>query len=236
MKGLLKFDPDDYDYGVASMAIRALLKEWADVDWFVPGANEAARVRAMRLFEEHHVAAHHALPEVFGPKVEIRTRYGGWNDFHALYEMVSEDVRYRAGQPGRGWDWKFEGLKQMTSAHSEARGLDIESQARLISAEYPPQPGELFFRLPGSETGFIWSSPFPDLELRSRLPANDAAVANWYVGYANMDAMEAIEWQLAERSNDLTTNPFVPLLRVYAEGFLPFSLARNEVVLFAFSV
>jgi len=234
MRGIAKFDPDDYDYGAATVAVRSLLKEWANVDWFVPGANEAARVRATRLFEEHHAAAHRSMPETFGPKVEIRTRYGAWTDFQALYESVSEEVRYRAGQPGRGWDWKYEGLKKMTSAHSEARGFDPAKEAREISAESPPRPGDLFFKLPGSD-GFIWSFPFPDLELRDRLPAKEAAVGNWYVGYANMDAMEAIEWQLAERSNDLSTNPFVPLMRVYAEGFLPFSLAPNDVTLFAFS-
>lgn len=235
MKGLLKFDPDDYDYGAATVAIRGLLKDWAKVDWFVPGANEAARVRATKLFEEHHAMAHRAAPDLFGPKVEIRTRRGGWNDFQALYESVSEEVRYRAGLPGRGWDWKYEGLKKMTSAHSDACGFDPAKEARLISAEHPPRPGDLLFRLPDQESGFIWSFPFPNLELRDRLPAKEASAAGWYVSYANMDAMEAIEWQLAERSNDLTTNPLVPLMRVYAEGFLPFSLARNEVVLFAFS-
>jgi hypothetical protein len=49
-----------------------------------------------------------------------------------------------------------------------------------------------------------------------------------------MDVIECIEWQLAERDHRLESNPFVPLLRCYAAGFLPFALDPTTVVLFAF--
>lgn len=231
MRGTLAFDPAEYTYGEASVGVRRLLKDWAAIDWFVPPTNAPARDRATRSFEEHHRAAHAARPEVFPEDVTIRSKIGGWTDFHALYEQVSAEVHYQAGRQGPSWDWKFNGLKDMTRAHSEARGFSLSDVARPISAEEPPRPGELFFAW--NDT-VIWSAAYPRIDPREYLPPREANVASWYLGYANMDVTEAIEWQLAERSNDLSTNPFVPLMRVYAEGFYPFSLAPNEVVLFGF--
>ena len=47
--------------------------------------------------------------------------------------------------------------------------------------------------------------------------------------------IECIEWQLAERSDQLDGNPFLPLVRCYAIGVYPFSLTRSELVLFSFA-
>ncbi len=231
MKGILEFDPDEYTYGESTIAVRTLVKEWANVDWFAPATGEPRRLRAIRLFEEHHAATHAKLPDVFGARVEVRSRLGDWKAFRALYEQVSAEVRYRKGEP-TAWDWKFGGLKAMTRAHSEARGFRLDDVAKDAAQLHSHGPGDLFFKV---NEGVIWNWVGPKLDLRERLPAREAEVGNWYVNYANMDLTEAIEWQLAERSDDLATNPFVPLLRCYAEGFYPFSLAPNEVVLFGFA-
>lgn len=232
MRGALPFDPDEYTYGEATLGVRRLLKDWAAIDWFVPQGGAPAQTRATRSYEEHHAAAHAAKPDVFGPKVALRVRLGGWKDFHALYEQVSDEVRYRKGEKGPSWDWKFQGLKDMTHAHSEARGFQLVDIAVELTEQRPVRPGDLCSRYQDS---FIWNAIFPKLDLSERLPSFEATVGNWYVNFANQDLMEALEWQLAERSDDLTTNPFVPLMRVYAEGFYPFSLAPNEVVLFGFA-
>jgi hypothetical protein len=47
-----------------------------------------------------------------------------------------------------------------------------------------------------------------------------------------MDAIAAVEWQLAECDDRLERNPFVPLIRCYQAGFYPFSLGPHEIVLF----
>ncbi len=66
------------------------------------------------------------------------------------------------------------------------------------------------------------------------MPPAAADDAGFYLSYANMDAIECIEWQLAERSNDVDGNPFVPLLHCYGVGYYPFSHGPAEVTLFAF--
>jgi hypothetical protein len=47
VKGLLKFDPNEYDYGPATTAIRSIVVDWVDVDWFEPtGAPDEELVRS----------------------------------------------------------------------------------------------------------------------------------------------------------------------------------------------
>ena len=65
-------------------------------------------------------------------------------------------------------------------------------------------------------------------------PADYAEEAGWYLSYADMNVTHCIEWQLAEKSAHLDGNPFVPLTRCYAQGFFPFSLGCDELILFAF--
>jgi hypothetical protein len=227
MKGVLTFDPAYYSYGGATLAVRKILTDWAAIDWFVPAPGEAMRMSAIRSFEAHHAAAHSAMPEVFGPSVAVRTCIGGWNELYALRERVSAVST---------WDWKFGALKKMTRAHSASRSFRLEDVARNVDdAELKDgrlhRPGELFVRWNGM---VLWNSVYPKIDCREWLPPPEADVASWYLGYANMDATECIEWQLAENTDDLTKNPFVPLLSCYAQRFYPFSLAPNEVVLFGF--
>ena len=64
-------------------------------------------------------------------------------------------------------------------------------------------------------------------------PAADAA--EFYLSYAHDDVMRCIEWQLAEGSNDLSSNPLVPLIGCYRAGFYPFVMSRDSVLLFRFA-
>lgn len=228
MKGAFTFDPADYAYGGATFAVRKILTDWAAIDWFVPAPGEARRMSALRSFEAHHAAAHSAMPEIFGTSVAVRTCVGGWNELYALHERVSASHST--------WDWKFGALKKMTRAHSESRSFRLKDVARNVDGAAPKdgrlhRPGELFVSWSGM---VLWNSVYPKIDFREWLPPREAEVASWYLGYANMDVTECIEWQLAEGTDDLSKNPFVPLLSCYAEGFYPFSLAPNEVVLFGF--
>jgi hypothetical protein len=76
---------------------------------------------------------------------------------------------------------------------------------------------------------------FPKLNPRALLPHHDGEAAAFYLDFANVDAMECVEWQLAERGNEVATNPFLPLTRCYGEHLYPFSLGPEEVVLFSFA-
>jgi hypothetical protein len=182
------------------------------VDWFVPPSPDASEARATRLFEEHHATAYAIEPSLFSPHVDIRAVTGGWDEFRSLSEQV---------RSGSGWDWKFGALKKLSSGHSKALGWTLDKEtAKSLVFRY----GEHAF----------WASPYPKLDLRGTLAADDAELAGWYVSYAAMDLVECLEWQLAEKSSDLRGNPFVPLLRCYGQGFYPFSLRRDEVVLVSF--
>jgi hypothetical protein len=50
-----------------------------------------------------------------------------------------------------------------------------------------------------------------------------------------MDLLDALEWQLAENHDDLSSNPFVPLICCYAAGYYPFVMSSTAVVLFSFA-
>jgi hypothetical protein len=231
MKGRLDFDPEQCDYGAATVSVRRILKEWADVDWFVPPRDGAvARTNAVRLFHEHNSLARAHMPEVFPERLDVSVADGGWENFHRLC------VRVR--QPQSSWDWKYSALKKLSAAHSKAHGWTLSEEARRMRPDGPPRPGDLFFRIrdvEGSDIA-VWGGAIgPRLDLTEALPPGQAGDAQFFLGYANMDAIECIEWQLAESDTRVEGNPFFPLTRCYAEGFYPFSLGPAEVVLFAFS-
>lgn len=223
MKGTLDFNPEECSYGAATLAVRQIFAEWADVDWFVPPTEPAAESRAVRLLEAHGALAHAFMPALFPSALNVEVRRGEWADFHALTERV------RSG--ASGWDWKFSALKKLSRAHSKARGWSEEDHARTVSPESPPRPGELFFRI-GDVV--IWTGVGPKMDLTKALRPRDAEVAAWYRSFANMDVTDCIVWQLAEATDATQSNPFLPLLRCYAEGFYPFGLSATELVLFAF--
>jgi hypothetical protein len=204
--------------------VQQILSEWMAVDWFTPPAL-AAEVEAMRLFVTHHMRARAHEPELFPEGLEVRTAEGGWAEF------ADRCARVRGHD---GWDWKFTALKPLSSRHSKARGWSLKEQAPELGALEVGKgsgPGDLFFRFGDSA---IWNNLGPKLDLAHALAPAHAEVARFYLSYACMDLMECVEWQLAERSSELTGNPFLPLVRCYAAGFLPFCLGPSTAVLFGF--
>ncbi|MEZ4451950.1 MAG: hypothetical protein R3B09_20980 [Nannocystaceae bacterium] len=230
MRSRFELDPSE-DYGEATPALREIFRAWSAVDWFVPLRDREAAERGRRRFEEHNALARGHLPDQFPETLKIRAVVGEWGEFTALCDHVRSTAMK--------WDWRYSALKTLCHRHSEAHGWQLKDQlhrARAIESWPDPRGGALFIRIfDHTMWGF---TPRLDLEAAFRAssvapekPALDAAA--WYFDYARMDAMHCVEWQLAEDHAQLAGNPFLPLLRVYAEGLLPFSLARDELVLFA---
>lgn len=224
MSGRFDFDLQAQDYGVATDAIRAILTEWAAVDWFVPPVDDAAAARAVGLFEEHHALARAALPDLFPARIETRTVRGGWAEFQQLCDRVSK--------PGGEWDWKYSALKKVSFEHSKARGWSIQDQRPPLASQDSLRPGALFIRI---GKAVVWGGVNPKPAFRERWPPDATPSASWYMGYAIIDFYDRIQWHLAEQSNDASGNPFVPLTRCYGEGFYPFGLSPSEFVLFSFA-
>lgn len=223
MKASFGFDPAACEYGDATVAVRQILSAWTAIDWLV-APPRGAGAAAAALFEEHHQKGRAHAPDLFAARIDVRPVRGGWGDFSELCARVRT--------PG-AWDWKYSALKPLSHAHSQARGWSLQNEAPPASLGPPrgPGTGDLFWRF-GDHT--MWVDLSPRLDLRSALPPLPAEAAAWYLGYTGMDVLEAVEWQLAERSSHLDDNPFVPLLRCYAAGFHPFSLGPGTVVLFGF--
>lgn len=220
----LGFDPDDYDYGPASGAIRRILRDWAAIDWFAP--TSASDDEVVALFAHHSALAHRNAPEVFPAAVGTRVERGGWPAFTAWCKTVREQ---------RGWDWKFGGLKKLCSQHSKAHGWTLESAASLVQPRVE-RPGDLFVRIDdgtGKPTMFWRSAPLHWSKIDDLEPAARDSARFW-IEYAQMDVMCAFQWELAEpvEPND---NPFVPLLACTRAGAYPFGLAPHDVVLFRFA-
>jgi hypothetical protein len=217
MKRAWSFAPREADCGAALGAVRRIAAEWADVEWFTPREDPLGRVRAVAHFAEHHaICATHA-PELFPPDISIQTASGDWEEFRALCDRL----RYPAMTT---WDWKCSALKPLTRAHSKARGWAIPADA--VQA-----PGALFFRYQGVA---LWSFPRPAGLAFDDLSTKQREAVEWYMSFVDIDFQEFLEWQLAEGHDDVSGNPFVPLLRCYATGHYPFILGKAEAVLFAF--
>jgi hypothetical protein len=223
LRGELEFDPEKFDYGAATLSVRRILHAWANIDWFVPALPDG-HARAIGAIKKHLSLARTARPELFPEHVQVTTRVGRFAEFRSLCERVSG--------PGARWDWKFSALKPLSSDHSKEKGWSVHTAAREATEAAPPQRGELFLKVGGSG---IWFGFWPRINLRTALPPEDAKSAGWYLGYAAVDVLECIEWQLAERSNETRLNPFLPLVHCYAERYYPFAVGPAEIVLFALS-
>lgn len=226
VKGTLSFDPNDYDYGPATSAIRTLMVEWAEIDWFVPSG--ATDDEITRLFSAHNVLAHRYAPELFPEHVTIRCVPGGWSEFAAWCKRVREQTR---------WDWRFSILKKLSNDHAKACGWSLNAHATHVP-KGQPKPGDLFFRFDDAngKPSLIWNNVFQHssaLQAISHAPAKESA--QFYFGHAEIDAFNCVQWQLAENHGDVTANPFVPLAHCYRAGAYPFSLDRDTVVLFRFA-
>jgi hypothetical protein len=200
--------------------VRRILTEWAAIDWFEP-ARATAVVEATRAFEEHHRRARLHEPELFPDKLELDVLRGGWPEFTQLC------VRVRTQE----WEWKFGALKKLSQRHSRTHGWSLSDAAPGLGEFRAPGPGDLFVRHGGL---VFWNVFGIRLHHEGLLAPNHEADAYWYLGFATMDLIECIEWQLAEPGVQLDENPFVPLLHCYAAGLCPFSFGPSEVALFGF--
>lgn len=208
-------DPDALACGPATRGVRSLLRLAIRTRWFEPGPRDKPR-----WFESHVELVRLHAPEAFARDVEVTEQVGGWS----ALELLASEVRATAS----GFDWKFGVLKPMGRAHSEARGWSAAAHARAFQRT-EPSPGDLVVLV--GEHAF-WRMPVPRYEPPRAGAARDAA--RWYAGFGASDLMEAIEWQLAEGSDDIESNPFLPLLRGYAMGQYPFVLDASRVVVLRF--
>lgn len=224
MKSTLLFDPRDYDYGPATDAIRSIFATWVEIDWL--GPSTVSDETAAELFRNHQRLAHAHDSSRFPLELDLRVVTGD----PAAFTSWCDRVRGQAT-----WDWKYSVLKQLSHEHAQARGWKAEDDARVISPAEPPRPGELYFRF-GEPEQLIWNTVLPmPAGLASLVPDTFGNAASFYVLYAHNDAVDAMKWQLAERSADMRANPFLPLLHCYRAGVYPFSLDRTNVVLFQFA-
>jgi hypothetical protein len=232
----LSFNPYACDYGRATRAIREILLEWAEIDWFEPPRPHAREAEARYLFAAHNTRARvHAL-DLFADMVEIQCEAGGWARFVELCAAV-RDAR---------WDWKFSILKELSTRHAQERGWSLDEQG-LAMASTAPLPGELFTRHEeGAGRVFVlWndiggkldvSAELRELVELGELPAASVREsAGFYFDWARTDLFDAVKWQLAQGDADLDSNPFHLLVRCYRAGFYPFSFGRREVTLFRFA-
>jgi hypothetical protein len=222
VKAQLAFDPADYEYGPATAAIRSILLEWTQIDWFEAAAEPDER--GAGLFREHQRLAHAQRPDLFPEIVDLRIVSGDRTEFAEWCTRVRS--------PAAGWDWKMTVLKDLSCDHSRACEWTPELQMRGRPAG-EPRPGDLFVKL--AEDQVLWNHFLPELP-GLRWGSQDAFSdgAAFYRSYAHGDALQCMQWQLAEGSPELAANPFLPLLRCYRAGAYPFSLGRESVVLFRF--
>jgi hypothetical protein len=219
MKAPLGFDPREHDYGPATASVRRILLEWEAVDWFEP--SDASDELAITLFREHNELSHAFAPELFDDHVDVRVERGLAREFAVWCKRV------RAG----GWDWKFGILKRLSSKQARARGWTLEQEAQR-SPKNAFRPGDLIVRWDdalGREHA-IWT-PFGTSLTSPELGES----GTFYRSFAQADALDCIQWQLAERNDELDANPFWPLIRCYRAGLYPFSTGSQSVVLFRFA-
>jgi len=226
LKSSLLFDPRDYDYGDATESIRSILAEWMEIDWFEPTFGTSDQ--CISLFREHQRLAHAQAPDLFSSQPDVRVVSGDRSDFMAWCQRVRSQT---------SWDWKFSVLKHLSSQHAQARNWSLQSEGDHGSLAHP-RPGDLFFVFVDATAArqVIWNNVMPTPPALDALPREGfAEAARFYISYAHNDALDCVKWQLAERSDDMTANPFLPLLLCYQAGAYPFSLGRDTVVLFRFA-
>lgn len=223
VKRPLTFDPNVYDYGPATAAIRSIVAEWAAVDWFEP--SDVSDEALVRLIEDQHALVHHLAPQLLPKHVNVRVVAGGWSEFRSWCKRVRAQSR---------WDWKFAVLKKLAHEHSLANGWSIDAHAPSVPLGQP-RAGDLFVRFNSTngKPAVIWNSFLAAPELGTL--GRSAESAHFYFEHARSDAFSCIEWQLAEKRGDSSGNPFIPLLQCYRSGGYPFSLDRETMVVFRFA-
>ena len=224
MRSIPRLDPSTFEYGEATEGIVQLMRDFGEIDWFVPAPVSQVGA-AIAAFRELHRGGSLVLPEKFPTRVEPTIARGGWNTLLLL------TARARAG---RGWDWRHGALKMLARRHTELNEWSREEFAKRradVTSGDRMDPNALYFFV---GDGTIWNTPFERPDLSSVEEKAYREVAHWYWSYAVIDLSMAIEWQLAEGSSELEGNPFAALLTCYRAGYLPFCFGPDEVTLFAF--
>lgn len=218
MRGSSSIKPSLIDAGPATAAVRDIVTDFAAIDWFVPP--NASQKLARELFLSHVNLTRQHLPKLYSEPVEVEFSTGGWEHFFALCNRVR----------GSGsFDWKYGVLKILSSEHAEACDWSLKNERSMMQKE---SDGSDTLLLRVGEHVF-WCSLAPNLDL-SELGKDHAECGHFYLSYVSYDATDAIQWQLAERSDSLAGNPFLPLLRCYAANFYPFVISESSVILFSF--
>jgi hypothetical protein len=210
----LSVDPDLVSCGEATRAVRSLLRLHARTRWFEPGP-----IDKPLWFEKHVSLTRPHAPSAYAADVRITEQVGGWPEFERL-ASASRSLTNKL-------DWKFGVLKPMVKAHSEARGWSPTAHAKRFHGPEPAS-GDLFLV---HDEHALW---LPVAGMRRTSPPEVREAGWWYQGFADSDFIEALEWQLAEGTDDVETNPFLPLLLGYAHGQYPFVLDASHVVVFGF--
>jgi len=226
MKGTFPFfDPTQCAYGPATGAIRRILHEWASVDWFAPPQRDSDVERAVELLREHHTLARSYQPTLLSERFDVRPSIGDGPQFSALCDRASASMGT--------WDWKYGVLKPLSRRHMEAHGWNRKAHARPLAWKDGPRPrtGDLLIKIADI---VVWNV-YVEVDLHATLPPDHVKAAGWYLGYANVDFTDCLEWQLAENHDRLDANPFFPLVQCYRAGAYPFSLSPAEYVLHAFA-
>ena len=221
MKGPLLLDRSRHDFGAAAPAVLSILAEWEAIDWFEPHSQLSDSGQAH--LRNHQRLAHRYAPQQFRERVDIQNRHGGWADFVECCQSVRRIDAF---------DWKYSRLKTLSGLHNKRHDFSIAVAARTCLRDRSEiSPHSLVMAL--TDTVCLWGSLGPDLDF-SQLPKEAAESASFYRSYAHADALDAIQWQLAEPQSAIDENPFLPLLHCYAAGAYPFALSETRFVLFRF--
>lgn len=223
MRAQPRVDPAAFRYGAADEGLAQLMRDFGEIDWFVPSPAARAEDAGAALLELQRRAAR-IVPERFPTAFEPTVMRAGWDAFLGLAA--------RARSIG-GWDWRFGALKTLSQRHAELRGWSRTDFVMNMPRDQhaPNAPGALYLRYGDA---ILWNTPFDSLPLQSLADETRREAAHWYRTYAVFDLCMAIEWQLAEDSSDLSGNPFAALISCYRTGYLPFGFGPDEVTLFGF--
>jgi len=220
MKGLLYLDRSRHNFGAAAATVLPLLDQWEAIDWFVPTTQPPVTgqlqfVAHLRLCQQH-------APKDFPRPLAIELQAGGWSQFSDLCQAV---------RGPNDSDWKLGPLKGMALDHGRRCGYSRKDTAAALIKPGAPLDQRCLMISAGEH--FIFGRLGPELDF-SALSPFDADAARFYFFYAHGDAIDAIEWQLAEPSAPLADNPFAVLLACYGSGYYPFMFKNDRVVLFRF--
>lgn len=220
MRGPLNLDRSLHNFGAATTTVLQILNDWEAIDWFEPTA-QPPKIGQKHFVHHQRLCVQYA-PKHFAQPLQIQHRLGGWPEFVACCQAVRTEGAS---------NWKHGQLKRMAHDHSQRYGFSRKQIAvKLVEPEEVCNNRLLYWSY--GDLFFIGNLG-PILDFRSLGSGSDDS-ASFYLSYAHGDALDAIEWQLAEPNCPLANNPYVALLRCYSTGYYPFVHQDGRVVLFRF--